>query len=213
MFVVRNGPALNQITQYKIKENFKKDKDYLIGYIGKIDEQDSLEKLVYSTDYMVNKRNFKSFRVLIIGDGTDRKRIERIVKQRSLEDYFIFYGPIYNRKKIFSILSKIDIGVEPSKETEKFTKSTSTKVMEYMAVGKPIIQYNTIEGKFTTGKASLFIQENNEKAFGDAIIELLKNKKKRKEMGEYGKRRVENVLQWDIQKKKLLKVYFDNLFK
>jgi len=207
IFIVRNGPDLNEINLCKINENFKEKKDYLIGYIGKIDEQDSLEKLVNSIDYMVNKKKFRSFKVLIIGDGPDKKRIEKMVEKRSLENYFIFYGPIYNRKKIYSLLSKIDIGVEPSKETEKFTKSTSTKVMEYMAVGKPIIQYNSIEGKISAGKASVYIKNNEEKAFGNAIIALLKDKKRRKKMGEYGKKRVEKFLQWDIQKQELLKVY------
>ena len=211
IFAVRNGPVLNEINLCDINENFKKNKDYLIGYIGKIDEQDSLEKLIDSIDYIVNKKNFRSFTVLIIGDGPDRKRIEKIVENRSLEDYFIFYGPLYDREKIYSILSKIDIGVEPSKETEKFTKSTSTKVMEYMAVGKPIIQYNSIEGKISARQASIYIKDNNEKDFGDAIIELLMNKEKRNKMGKSGKERVQKYLQWDIQKKELLNAY-ENIF-
>ncbi len=213
IFVVRNGPDLNEIDLSNTKENFKEKRNYLIGYIGKIDKQDSLEKLIGSIDYMVNEKKFRNFKVLIIGDGTDRKRIENIVKERALKEYFIFYGPAYNRKKIFSLLSKIDIGVEPSKETEKFTKSTSTKVMEYMAVGKPIVQYNTIEGKLTAGDASLFIQKNNERAFGDAMIQLLKNTEKRKKMGTYGKNRVKELLQWDIQKRELLRVYLKHLLK
>jgi len=205
--IVRNGPDLNKISFCKTKENHVKKRSYLIGYIGNIDEQDSLEKLVNSVDYIVKERNFDDFRVLIIGDGTNRLRIEEDIRRKKLQNYFIFYGFEYNRKKIFSLLSKIDIGVEPSKETEKFSKSTSIKVMEYMAVGKPIVQYNTVEGRFTAGVASLFIRNNDEKAFGDAIISLLKDDKKRKKMGEYGKNRVKKLLQWDIQKNKLLNVY------
>jgi glycosyltransferase involved in cell wall biosynthesis len=210
VYIVRNGPDLNEISSHKTDIDFRKDKSYIIGYVGNIDKQDSLEKLVNSVYYIVKKRNFNDFRVLIIGDGTDRLRIEENIKSKELQDYFIFYGSEYNRKKLFSLLAKIDIGVEPSKETEKFDKSTSTKIMEYMAVGKPIIQYNTVEGKFTAGNASLFIKNNDEKAFGDAIISLLNDEKKRKKMGKYGKRRVAKLLQWDVQKNKLFKV-FQNL--
>ncbi|MEO0293129.1 MAG: glycosyltransferase family 4 protein [candidate division WOR-3 bacterium] len=212
VFVIRNGPDLNEIKNlYRVKDNLRRGKKYLIGYVGNIDSQDSLEKLVASIEYIVKERKFDDFRVLIIGDGNYRTKIEDIVQQKSLQEYFIFYGSEYNRKKLFSLLSKIDIGVEPSRETEKFSKSTSTKVMEYMALGKPVIQYNSLEGIFTAGKASLFIKNNDERNFGDAIIYLLKDKKRRKEMGEYGKRRVKKVLQWNIEKEKLLNLYTEKL--
>jgi len=205
--IVRNGPDLNEISSHKTKIDIKIDSRYLIGYVGNIDKQDSLEKLVNSVDYIINEKNFRDFRILIIGDGTDRVRIENKIKKKGLQNHFIFYGSEYNRKKMFSLLSKIDIGVEPSKESEKFSKSTSIKVMEYMAVGKPTVQYDTEEGKFTAKNASLFIQNNDEKAFGDAIISLLTDEKKRKNMGEYGKERIKELLQWRIQKEKLLKIY------
>jgi len=205
--IVRNGPDLNEISSHKTKIDIKIDSRYLIGYVGNIDKQDSLEKLVNSVDYIINEKNFRDFRILIIGDGTDRVRIENEIKKKGLQNYFIFYGPEYNREKMFYLLSKIDVGVEPSKESKKFSKSTSIKVMEYMAVGKPIVQYDTEEGKFTAKNASLFIQNNDEKAFGDAIISLLTDEKKRKNMGKYGKERIKELLQWRIQKEKLLKIY------
>ena len=207
VFIVKNGPDLNEISFSKNKIDFKKGSNYLIGYVGNIDEQDSLEKLVKSVDYMVKKRNFDDFRVLIIGDGTNRLRIEEDIRSKNLQNYFIFHGFEYNRKKLFSLLSCTDICVEPRKESEISNKSTSIKIMEYMAIGKPIIQYDSIEGKISAGKAAIYIQNNNEEIFGDAIISLLKDEKKRKNMGEYGEKRVEKLLQWNIQKNKLLKIY------
>lgn len=212
IFVVRNGPVLNEIDLYEIKEEFRKKKSYLIGYVGSLDKQDSLEKLVNSVDYIVKKKGFDDFRVLIIGDGTDRTRIQNNIRLKELQNYFIFYGYEYNRKKLFSLLSCTDICVEPRKESEISRKSTSIKIMEYMAIGKPIIQYSGIEGKISAGKASVYIHKNDEKAFGDAIISLLKDEKKRKEMGEYGKERVQKYLQWDIQKKELLRAYKEITF-
>lgn len=211
--IVRNGPDLNKLNLCKIKENFRKNRSYLIGYVGNIDKQDSLEKLVNSVEYMVKERNFDNFRVLIIGDGTNRPDIQNHTIQKELQDYFIFHGYEYNRKQLFSLLSNVDICVEPRKESEISRKSTSTKIMEYMALGKPIIQYNSIEGKFSAGRASLYIKNNDEKAFGDAMIELLKDKKRREEMGEYGKKRVEESLQWSIQEQELLNIYKAILFK
>ena len=205
--IVRNDPDLNEIGSCKNKIDFKKDSDYIIGYVGNIDKQDSLEKFVNSVDYMVKKRNFVNFKVLIIGDGTNRISIQNNIRQKNLQDYFIFHGYEYDRKKLFSLLSNTDICIEPRKESEISSKSTSIKIMEYMALGKPIVQYNSTEGKISAGKASVYIKNNDEKAFGDAIISLFKDNKKRKEMGEYGKNRVEELLKWNMQKKKLVNIY------
>ena len=126
---------------------------------------------------------------------------------KKLGDYFIFYGAEYNKKKLFTLLSSVDVCVEPRRESEISSKSTSIKIMEYMAPGQPIVQYQGIESKFSAGEASLYIENNDEYAFGDAIIYLLNNEKKRKEMGEYGIKRVREFFQWDIQRKILLRIY------
>ena len=205
--MVRNGPDLSVVHSYSIKKDFRNEKKYLIGYVGKIDKQDCLSKLVDSIEYIINIRKFKDFRVLIIGDGTERKKIEAMTKYKKLEKYFIFYGAEYNKKKLFTLLSSVDVCVEPRRESEISSKSTSIKIMEYMTLGKPIVQYDGTEGRFSAKGASLYIENNDEYAFGDAIIYLLNNEKKRKEMGEYGIKRVREFFQWDIQKEILLKIY------
>jgi len=207
VFVVRNGPDLSVVHLYPLKKDFKNNKKFLIGYVGKIDKQDCLLKLVNSIEYLVNNKKFRDFKVLIIGDGTERKSIERSVGDKKIEDYFIFYGSEYNKKKLFTLLSSVDICVEPRRESEISSKSTSIKIMEYMALGKPIVQYDGIEGRVSSQDASLYIENNDERAFGDAIIYLLRNKEKMREMGAYGMKRVREVLQWDIQKEILLKIY------
>jgi len=207
IFVVRNGPDLSVVHPYSIKKDFRNGRKYLIGYVGKIDEQDCLSKLVNSIEYMVNNRDFTDFRVLIIGDGTECKKIEEMVRYEKLGEYFIFYGSEYNKEKLFTLLSSVDVCVEPRKESEISSKSTSIKIMEYMALGKPIVQYKSVEGKYSAQKSSLYIESNDERAFGDAIIYLLNNEKKRKEMGKYGMKRVRKFLHWDIQKNPLLNIY------
>lgn len=207
VFVVRNGPDLSVVHLYPVKKNIRNGGKYLIGYVGKIDKQDSLSKLVNSIEYMVNNRGFTDFKVLIIGDGTEWKNVEKIVRDKKIEDYFIFYGSEYNKKRLFTLLSSVDVCVEPRRESEISSKSTSIKIMEYMALSKPIVQYDGIEGRVSAQDASFYIENNDECAFGDAIIYLLKNKEKMREMGAYGVKRVREVLQWDIQKEILLKIY------
>jgi len=207
IFVVRNGPDLKIVHSYSIEKKLEKRAKYLVGFVGKMDPQDGLLKLVYSVEHIVQNRGFKDFRVLLIGDGTDRKRIERVIKNKMLEEYFIFHGAEYNKEKLFRLLSSVDVCVDPAKETKLSNKSTHIKISEYMALEKPIIQYNRNEGRLSATKASYYIKNNDEKAFGDAIVHLLKNEKEREEMGKYGMKRVKKYFHWGIQKKILLQVY------
>ena len=81
------------------------------------------------------------------------------------------------------------------------------KIMDYMTFGKPIVQFETIEGKVTAGDSSIYIKDNNERDFAEAIIELLYDKDKRQRMGEIGKKRIYENLSWEKQKSGLKKAY------
>jgi glycosyltransferase involved in cell wall biosynthesis len=81
------------------------------------------------------------------------------------------------------------------------------KIMDYMVAGKPIVQFETTEGKFTAGEASVYIKENDVVQFSNAIIDLLHNPEKRNRMGRIGRKRIEEKLNWNIQKIELKRAY------
>jgi glycosyltransferase involved in cell wall biosynthesis len=81
------------------------------------------------------------------------------------------------------------------------------KIMEYMALKKPIVQFYTTEGEFTAGAAAISIKDNDIAQFGDAILALLEDPGRRARMGEIGRERIEKQLSWPIQAKKLRTVY------
>jgi glycosyltransferase involved in cell wall biosynthesis len=81
------------------------------------------------------------------------------------------------------------------------------KVMEYMALGKPIVQFDLVEGRFSAREASLYARRNNAIDFASKIIELLDSPERRKAMGAYGRRRVLEELEWRYEAPKLLAAY------
>ena len=86
-------------------------------------------------------------------------------------------------------------------------KSTMNKIMEYMALGKPIVQYDLTEGRFSAGDASLYAERNNERDLADKIVYLLDRPDLRATMGQFGRLRVERELQWKYQAPTLLHAY------
>ena len=86
-------------------------------------------------------------------------------------------------------------------------KSTMNKIMEYMALGKPIVQFDLLEGRFSAQEASLYARKNDEVDMAEKILELLDDPERRKEMGEFGRNRVINELEWAYEEPKLLGAY------
>lgn len=86
-------------------------------------------------------------------------------------------------------------------------KSTMNKVLEYMALGKPLVQFDLTEGRYSAQDASLYAEHNNANDMARKILELLDNPEKRKWMGEYGRNRVINELGWEHTSKALLEGY------
>ena len=80
-----------------------------------------------------------------------------------------------------------------------------------MALGKPIVQFDLTEGKYSAQKASLYAKPNDSKDLAEKIIFLLDNEEKRVEMGQYGMKRIKNELSWEHTSKELLRGY-DTLF-
>jgi glycosyltransferase involved in cell wall biosynthesis len=86
--------------------------------------------------------------------------------------------------------------------------STMIKIMEYMALGKPIVQFDLKEGRFSAKEASLYAaKEGGASDFAEKILWLLDNPDERKRMGDFGRRRVERELAWEYSVENLLAAY------
>jgi glycosyltransferase involved in cell wall biosynthesis len=79
--------------------------------------------------------------------------------------------------------------------------------MEYMALGKPIVQFDLAEGRYSAQSASLYARQNDAWDFALKICELLDNPEQRRQMGEFGRRRVVDELEWRHEVPKLLAAY------
>jgi len=75
-------------------------------------------------------------------------------------------------------------------------------------LGKPIVQFDLREGKFSAQDAAVYADTQNQVAdFAAKIIWLLDNPDERRRMGEFGRRRVKNELAWEYSVQNLLAAY------
>lgn len=206
VFVVRNGPVLGQFRAVAPVESLKRGKAFLVGYVGFMSTQDGLNILV-DVAHHIKDMGRRDIQFICVGTGSDLPRLRKMVHDKDLGDMVEFTGRIPDAK-LLEILSTADVCVNPDVPCEMNNISTMQKITEYMALGKPIVQFDMKEGKFSAGESSLYADKHNQiPDFAAKILWLLDNPDERKRMGEFGRKRVEEELAWDYSIPKLLAAY------
>jgi len=206
VFVVRNGPDLDTFKLVPPKAELKHGKRYLVGYVGTMSTQEGLDILLDVADHVKNLgRNDIHF--TCVGGGPGLATLRQMVKDRNLSDTVNFTGRISDAE-LLDVLSTADVCVNPDKPCEMNNISTMIKIMEYMALGKPIVQFDLTEGRFSAQEASLYSNNGDfGRDFADKILWLLEHPEERSRMGEFGRRRVETELAWQYSVEHLLAAY------
>lgn len=202
--VVRSGPKLDRLKLTDGNVKYKKGRKFLVGYVGVIGPQEGIDLLLESAKYIVSKRQDTQF--AIVGGGTEIGNLKVLAKKLDLEDYVDFYGRVDDALMV-DVLNTADVCVNPDKPTDMNNLSTMNKIMEYMALKKPIVQYDLKEGRFSAQDASLYAENTSTEDFANKIIWLIDRPEERTRMGEFGFNRVVNELSWDYESKKLLDFY------
>jgi glycosyltransferase involved in cell wall biosynthesis len=206
VFVVRNGPDLAQFRRVPSQPELKHGKPFLVGYVGTMSIQEGLDILL---DVALNIRNRgrNDIHFTCVGGGPSLETLRAMVKEKNLDEMVNFTGRVPD-KELLEILSTSDVCVNPDKPCEMNDISTMIKVMEYMALGKPIVQFDLKEGRFSAGEASLYSNNDNPVTdFANKVLWLLDHPEERQKMGEFGRKRVEEQLAWEYSVENLLAAY------
>jgi len=206
VYVVRNGPELNKFRKTKEEKSLKFGNRFLIGYVGTMGKQEGIDFLLDVMDYIINEKSKQDIHLTCIGGGPALNYLRKLTKEKNLSQYVNFPGRVSD-KYLLKVLSTSDICVNPDAPNELNDKSTMIKIMEYMALKKPIVQFDFKEGKYSAQKASLYVKKGDKQDFAEKILYLLDNPELRKQMGEYGYQRVKNKLDWKYSIPNLLKAY------
>ncbi len=154
-----------------------------IGTVSSLTPHKGHEHLIQAAALVLE--SFPSARFLIVGDGFLRARLEDQAQNLNISSSVVFTG---ERTDIPEILSLMDVFVLPSFSRE----GLGLAILEAMAVERPVVatEIGGIPEAVIKGKTGLLVPPGDSDAMAQAIIELLKDPKKAKEMGEKGRARV-----------------------
>jgi glycosyltransferase involved in cell wall biosynthesis len=108
-------------------------------------------------------------------------------------------------------LSTADVCLSPDPKNPLNDLSSMNKVVEYMAMGRPLVSFDLHEARVTAQDAAVYAPDNDEEWFAKLIAELLDDPEQRERMGTVGRRRVEEALSWEVSRGSLLAAYEDLL--
>jgi glycosyltransferase involved in cell wall biosynthesis len=204
--VVRNGPDLQRVRLLPENSALRRGRQYLVGYVGVMGKQEGIDLLLRIVRNIVYARGRSDIQFALIGDGTELSRMKAYARELKIDEYVTFTGYLQG-DGLFELLSTSDVCVSPDFPNEMNNKSTMVKIMEYMALGKPIVQFDLVEGRYSAQQASLYVGRSDEDEFAEKLLFLLAHPDERQRMGQIGRERVLSELAWPHQATKLLSAY------
>jgi glycosyltransferase involved in cell wall biosynthesis len=208
--VIRACPDIEHVKPGLLDARWRNGRTYLVCYAGDTSKDEGLDLLVDAINYIVHEHNRSDIQFVIVGGGPEWHEIANLCAKMDLSEFVTFAG-LVDDKTLFTILSTADICVDPRRVTPVNIISTSHKLMKYMAMGKPIVQFDMNEGRLLVQDASRYAKANDPIDFAKMILELIEHPKIRNLMGEFGRQRVKEELSWRREQRKLL-VAYDALF-
>lgn len=207
VFVVRNAPGSARFAGATADDKYRHGRRHMVAYVGMMAVQDGLDYLIDAAQIIVTDWQRRDIQFVLVGSGPELAQLRERVRRMNLGDYVELTGYIADPRTLGSILATADVCVSPDPENPANNVSTMHKTLEYMALRKPIVQFDLHEGRVSAGDASLYATANDVTDFAKAIVQLIDDPEMRDRLGAIGFQRITTDLSWEAQVPRLLAAY------
>lgn len=204
--VVRSAPDLSRFIRRQPDDGLRRGKPYLLAYLGVMGPQDGVDYALRALRLLRDELGRDDFHCVFMGAGDAYDEMVALSEQLELTDIVDFPGRVSD-DFVQSCLSTADVCLSPDPLNPLNDVSTMNKVVEYMAMGRPIVSFDLAEARVSAADAAIYVQPNDELAFAKAIDELLQDPERRRQMGGFGRKRVEEELSWEASRRALVQCY------
>jgi len=189
----------NGIVPSNEKAKIFAEKEIRLATVATLNRQKGIQYLIRALPKI--RQEFPNVSLEIIGDGPYKRELVSEVKKYHLEKAVQFSGFIADVEKS---LVKTDLYVQPS-----LSESFGLAIVQAMNVGLPVVATNTggIPEVVTEGKSGYLVPSQNADKLAKAILDLLREPPKAKEMGEMAKKEVKLKFNLDDMIKELEQTY------
>jgi glycosyltransferase involved in cell wall biosynthesis len=206
VFVVRSGPRADRFVPVTARDALRRGRRHLVAYLGVMGPNDGLDHLLDAIRHVTQTRCRSDVGFVLIGDGDMRPVLIERATRMGITPFVEFTGRIPD-SLVIEYVSTADLGVAPDPLDALNDISTMNKIVEYMALGRPVVAYDLREARVSAGEAAVYAKPNDPAALGDAILDLLDSHEQRARMGSLARQRFLSGLTWENQRGTLLAAY------
>lgn len=191
----------NGVDSFNFSPTKKKNNIINILFVGRLVYGKGVLDIIPAARYVCKK--FSNCIFSIVGKGHLENRLRKEIINNKLEKNIFLLGSIPHFK-LPKLINNSSIFILPS-----YSEGLPLSIIEAMACEKPVIGTNIggIRELIEDGKNGLLVPIKNSKSLADAIIKILENPKLAKQMGENGRKLVEQKYTWEKVAKDVEKVY------
>lgn len=118
----------------------------------------------------------------IYGDGNTKPQLVELTKELGLNGTVKFFNPM-RIQEIAAVMAEADLGVVPKRADSFGNEAYSTKIMEFMSLGVPMVVSNTkIDRYYFNDSVVKFFESGNPDALAQAMTDVLTNEEARRRM-------------------------------
>ncbi|MFF7546534.1 glycosyltransferase family 4 protein [Streptomyces canus] len=206
VFVVRSAPAIERFQPVPPEPELKRGKPHLLCYLGVMGPQDGVDYALRALAKLRDELGRTDWHAVFVGAGDAFDAMVELSRQLGLSEQVQFTGRIPDAELV-RYLSTADVCLSPDPRNPLNDVSTMNKVLEYMAMGRPIVSFDLKEARVSAGDAAVYAPANDEAEFAKLITLLLDDPEKRAEMGKIGQERISGPLSWRNSQASLLAAY------
>ncbi|MBC8488139.1 MAG: glycosyltransferase family 4 protein [Bacteroidetes bacterium] len=188
----------------KLKEKYNAKK--LLLFVGRLIDWKGTEYLIKAMKDVVN--TFPKIKLLIVGDGPEKPKLEKMIVELKLTDMVYFIGEIKSTE-VAKYYSAADIFVIPSIVVDGHTEALGVVTLEAMASGTPVIGSNVggIPDVIQDGYNGFLVPEKSSDELAKRIIKLLSDKKLTTKFRRNGLKTVREKFSWDVVSEKFIYIF------
>ncbi|MFF5140182.1 glycosyltransferase family 4 protein [Streptomyces sp. NPDC013157] len=206
VFVVRSAPAVERFQPVPPEPELKRGKPHLLCYLGVMGPQDGVDYALRALAKLRDELGRTDWHAVFVGSGDAFDAMVELSRRLGLGEQVQFTGRIPDADLV-RYLSTADVCLSPDPRNPLNDVSTMNKVLEYMAMGRPIVSFDLKEARVSAGEAAVYAADDDETEFAALVEQLLDDPDRRARMGKIGQERVSGPLSWRNSQASLLAAY------
>jgi glycosyltransferase involved in cell wall biosynthesis len=198
VFLVTNGPDPKRIYPVEPRTELRRGREHLVLWLGVMSRQEGLERLIEAADAIVNRTGRRDTTFALVGPGDAHDDLRAEVGRRRLEE-FVYVSEGVGDEMVRAYLSTADVCVGVDECVGMNDLTVMQKVVEYMAMGRPVVQFPLKEMRRICGETSVYARDGDALDLAKQVSALLDDGAWRARLGLAAQARAHAGLMWPQQ--------------